>query len=324
MKNNLIQIAGVKNVTEARLLLDAGVDMIGYPLRLPVNKADTTEAEARQIIQNSQSRNRSVLITYMSKADEIVKFCKYLGVKIVQLHGNIRYRELEKIKKNVPDLQIIKSLVIGLMDEDEIERTIHYTYPYVDYYITDTYNPVTGASGATGKTHDWSISREIVDLSPKPVILAGGLTPYNVYDAIHAVRPAGVDAHTGVEDTQGNKDPRLVREFVSNARKGFSELTDNNEPIKPEHSDTLDLHNFHPRDVKSLVNEFILDCSRRHLQKVRIIHGKGKGVLREIVHRELEKNEMVRSFKLANDRFSSWGATIVTLRKIVSDKMSGL
>ncbi|MFB3041350.1 MAG: phosphoribosylanthranilate isomerase, partial [Candidatus Poribacteria bacterium] len=93
--------------------------------------------------------------------------------------------------------------------------------PYVDAFITDTFDPSTGRSGATGKLHDWSISQRLVDISPKPVILAGGLTADNVREAILQVKPAGIDSHTGVEGLDGRKKPRLVRKFVAEAREGF-------------------------------------------------------------------------------------------------------
>ena len=96
--------------------------------------------------------------------------------------------------------------------------------PYVDAFITDTFDPVTGASGATGKTHDWTISRRLVELSTKPVILAGGLTPANVGEATRVVKPAGVDVHTGVEDENSRKNPYLVARFVHEARKAFTAL----------------------------------------------------------------------------------------------------
>jgi len=94
----------------------------------------------------------------------------------------------------------------------------------VDAFITDTFDPATGASGATGKTHDWTVSRRLVERSPKPVILAGGLTPGNVRNAIRKVRPAGVDVHTGVEGSDGRKRRDLVRTFVAEARAGFASL----------------------------------------------------------------------------------------------------
>lgn len=88
-------------------------------------------------------------------------------------------------------------------------------------FITDTFAPETGASGATGRTHDWLVSRRLVTLSERPVILAGGLTPGNVRRAILEVQPAGVDVHTGVEDTSGRKSGEKVTAFVAEARAGF-------------------------------------------------------------------------------------------------------
>ncbi|MFW5837260.1 MAG: phosphoribosylanthranilate isomerase, partial [Desulfovibrionaceae bacterium] len=91
-------------------------------------------------------------------------------------------------------------------------------------FITDTFDPATGASGATGLTHDWSVSRRLVELSPRPVILAGGLGPDNVAAAVRAVRPAGVDAHTGLEDASGAKVYEKMRDFADQARQAWSEM----------------------------------------------------------------------------------------------------
>ena len=106
----------------------------------------------------------------------------------------------------------------------ELEAEVTAFAPHVDGFITDTFDPATGASGATGKTHDRAVSRRLVELSPRPVILAGGLTPENVGRAIRTVRPAGVDVHTGVEDRNGRKDPRRVRAFVAEAEEAFAAL----------------------------------------------------------------------------------------------------
>jgi len=96
--------------------------------------------------------------------------------------------------------------------------------PLVDAFITDSWDPATGACGATGRVHDWDVSRQLAELSPKPLILAGGLGPENVRQAIIQVRPAGVDAHTGVERPDGRKDEKRVRSFVEEARAAFWEL----------------------------------------------------------------------------------------------------
>lgn len=218
---NLIQIAGVIDKEEAQMLMNAGVHYLGFPLRLTVNKEDTTEEEAAEIIKMINHPYRAVLITYLNNAKEIIEFCNKLNAKIVQLHGKISKEELEKVKTLHPEIVIFKSLVIAQNNFNELEMMINTLSPWVDAFITDTFDPVTGAEGATGKTHDWNVSKRLVELSPKPVIIAGGLNPANVRKAITEIRPAGVDVHTGVEYPNGRKDPELVKRFVEEARSGF-------------------------------------------------------------------------------------------------------
>ena len=207
----LIQVAGIIDLEEAELLINAGVDYLGFPLRLPVNKEDLSEEEAAKIIKTISPPAKGVLITYLDTAKEIVEFADKLGVKVVQLHGKISKSELIKTKELKPDLEIIKSLVIGEYSQDELLTIINEHSNWIDAYITDTFDPKTGASGATGKTHDWAISKKIIEISKKPVILAGGLNADNVREAILTVKPAGIDVHTGIENKSGRKDPEIGR-----------------------------------------------------------------------------------------------------------------
>ena len=218
----LIQIAGVIDEPEARLLLDAGVRWLGFPLRLTVNKEDLSEDAAATLIRRLPAECHSVLITYLDRADDIAAFCEKLGVRTVQLHGEISVDQLRQLRQLAPELTVFKSLVVRAGNEPALRQMVLETAPYVAAYITDTFNPATGQEGATGLTHDWSISRRLVELSPRPVILAGGLTPENVADAIRAVRPAGVDTHTGVEGPDGRKSAAKVRAFVEAARRAYS------------------------------------------------------------------------------------------------------
>jgi phosphoribosylanthranilate isomerase len=220
----LIQIAGVIDKEEAVMLMNAGVDNLGFPLRLPVNKEDLTEDEASEIIKIITPPHNAVLITYLSNAKEIIKFCDKLGVNIVQLHGNISKVELEKLKTFRPELEVFKSLVVTKNNYSELENMVHSLSEFIDAFITDTFDPITGAEGATGKTHDWNISKKLVEISPKPVIIAGGLNPSNVKKAIMEIHPAGVDVHTGVEDISGRKDYELVKIFVEESKEGFAKI----------------------------------------------------------------------------------------------------
>ncbi len=221
---NLIQVAGIIDQAEADMLISAGVNYLGFPLRLPVNKEDLSEDKAAEIIKTIKLPNRSVLITYLNNADEILPFCKKLGVNVVQLHGRIELAEVKKLKSIFPSLEIIKSLVVHKNNFEDLVKTIEELSSFVDAFITDTFDPSTGASGATGKTHDWHISKMLVEFSPKPIILAGGLNPQNVKQAIETVKPAGVDVHTGVELSNGRKSKELVEIFIDEAKKAFSTL----------------------------------------------------------------------------------------------------
>jgi phosphoribosylanthranilate isomerase len=219
---NMIQIAGVIDQDEADMLQQCGVRWLGFPLRLPVHREDLTEAAAARIIGNLAPPAVGVLITYLDRADEIAALCRRIGTRIVQLHAEVRPEELARLRAIAPGLTVIKSLVVGLHDPESMARTLSQLTSLVDAFITDTYDPATGACGATGKTHDWAVSRFLVELSERPVILAGGLTPDNVKQAIQQVGPAGVDAHTGVENADGRKSQDKVRQFLEAAQEGFA------------------------------------------------------------------------------------------------------
>jgi DNA-nicking Smr family endonuclease len=87
------------------------------------------------------------------------------------------------------------------------------------------------------------------------------------------------------------------------------------DPIELPIDGTLDLHAFRPEEVKDVVQEYLAACRERGILQVRIIHGKGIGTLREIVHAALSPMPEVESYRLADETGGSWGATIVILRK---------
>jgi len=83
--------------------------------------------------------------------------------------------------------------------------------------------------------------------------------------------------------------------------------------------DSIDLHTFQPKEIPSLLEEYLLECQKKGLLEVRIIHGKGKGVQRAIVHSFLEKSPLVDSYEAAPLDAGAWGATLVHLKKSDSD-----
>jgi DNA-nicking Smr family endonuclease len=79
--------------------------------------------------------------------------------------------------------------------------------------------------------------------------------------------------------------------------------------------DWIDLHTFPPKEITSLLEEYLLECQKKGFKEVRIIHGKGKGIQRSIVHSFLKKSPLIESFKQAPTEAGSWGGTIAVLKK---------
>ncbi len=218
-----LQAAGVTSLEEAELIAECGFNYLGIPLRLDIHKPDLSEKHAKQLVSNVTGLIKPVLITYISDAGEIIELADFLNIRVIQLHGSVNPFEVEKIKVYRPDLTIIKSIIIGdSLKFNPFNSLIKYS-AIVDAFITDTYDKMTGTSGATGKTHNWGISREIVLSTNIPVMLAGGLTPENISEAISFVQPWGVDSHTGLEDFYGRKNQLKMLSFVRNAKAAFAE-----------------------------------------------------------------------------------------------------
>jgi phosphoribosylanthranilate isomerase len=113
-------------------------------------------------------------------------------------------------------------LTVGVRDATAVDTACRFA-PVCDYLLLDTAHPTTDVVGATGIAHDWTISRQIVDAVTTPVILAGGLGPENVRQAIDAVQPAGVDSETrtSLANDRRRKEPQSVRQFVELARRAI-------------------------------------------------------------------------------------------------------
>lgn len=221
--HGLIQIAGVLDVDEGRMLLEEGADWLGFPIGLTVHSEEIEPATARRIVDRLSLEDRGVLITYLDTAREILDLCRAVGLRRVQLHEEVPVTEIARLRAAEPGLFIMKSLVVRESGAEVLETRLRAYQPLVNAFITDTYDPETSACGATGRTHDWRISRRLVERSFRPVVLAGGLRPDNVHEAIVRVRPAGVDAHTGLERPDGRKSRSLARAFVLEARRAFDD-----------------------------------------------------------------------------------------------------
>ncbi|QJT09063.1 phosphoribosylanthranilate isomerase [Oceanidesulfovibrio marinus] len=227
MTRGFVQAAGVHDISEMLLLAQCGVDAAGFPLRLPVHAEDCGEDEAAAIIREARQQGiamAATCITYENDPAEAVGLTRRIGASILQLHGDILPAGLARLRTLGPELFIIKSLIVGRSSEGQLLGEARAAAPYVDAFITDTFDPASGATGATGRVHNWETSRRIARETGIPLMLAGGLGLENVAEAIRQVGPAAVDAHTGLEGPDGRKDAVLVEAFVREARHAFAGL----------------------------------------------------------------------------------------------------
>lgn len=157
----------------------------------------------------------SVLVTHLSRPEEVLPILKIANVTTIQLHGDTTPKEAIDIKKRMPFLKAYKA--VHVFDQSAIQEASRFV-GCVDGIILDTAIRATGQVGGTGRTHDWNISKAIVKSIDVPVILAGGLNPENIVEAIRTVQPYGVDVNSGVSKSNGAKDHEKLRQFITRAK----------------------------------------------------------------------------------------------------------
>jgi len=210
----LTQIYEVSTPEEARSICAIGIDHIGilvgmgeFPRELSLETAATIAAAVRP-----PSKVSALFLT--SDTPLIEEWALTLQPKIVHLGAApelLGPGDAARLKRKLPEMILMRS--IPVMGEASIEIAQSYE-GIADFLLLDSHRESDCQIGALGVTHDWTISRRIVEVVKTPVILAGGLGPDNVADAIRAVRPAGVDSKTKTDrDGSHQKDLDRVRRF---------------------------------------------------------------------------------------------------------------
>lgn len=210
------KICGIQTLEEAQMAIEAGATTLGFLVGLTHKAEDKISAEkAAAIIAQLPKTIDTVMVTHLLDAAEIATIAAQLGVTVIQIHDDLDDAGIKALKAALPKVKLIKA--VHVMGEDAVDRAKHLdAMPELDALLLDS--RTQDRLGGTGLTHDWNISKAIVNACNKPVWLAGGLGPHNVAEAVQKVRPAGVDVNSGVEDATGAKDPVKVRGFVEGAR----------------------------------------------------------------------------------------------------------
>lgn len=211
-----IKICGLQSYEEARMALDAGATALGFLVGL-IHRAEDEIAEsaAREIVRQLPGDTLTVLVTHLIDPARIAALAAAIGVRAIQVHGDVPPAGVETLRRLAPGRTIIKA--IHVTGPEALAHARLYA-GRADALLLDS--RTADRIGGTGQTHDWTVSRRIVaELAPMPVYLAGGLTPENVEQAIAQVRPAGVDVNSGVEDARGAKDTGKLAGFIAGAQR---------------------------------------------------------------------------------------------------------
>jgi phosphoribosylanthranilate isomerase len=188
------------------MAVDAGADAVGLLVDVPVDSPREISPErAADLAAMVPPFVTTVLVTMPDDPGRVVELARSVDPDAVQVHGTGR-GDLAFLASTV-DADLVRAV------DATAERPADYD-GVVDALLLDA-----AATGGTGETHDWERASDLVDDLDSPVVLAGGLDPGNVAEAVDAVDPFAVDVATGVEATGGEKDADAVRSFVANARR---------------------------------------------------------------------------------------------------------
>lgn len=200
-----VKICGITNVDDAKTVAGAGASALG--LIFAESTRRVTLAQAHDVLEATKGKLLRCAVFRENDDNFIFGTLRELDVEMVQIHGGVKDEVLSRL--HAQHLIVIKALNIDDREFSEFDET------KVSAVLID------GPRPGSGKTHSWD--RLATRSFRVPMIVAGGLTPENVGEAITATNAWGVDCASGVETKPGHKDHELVNRFVVNARQVFSQ-----------------------------------------------------------------------------------------------------
>lgn len=209
-----VKICGIRTFEEARECIAAGADALGFHVELEHSKCPIGAATTASIISHVPPFVASVIVTTVIEPKALIRIARATGANTLQLQGEVSADTVRAVKAVSPYLKVYAVVHVFGTDAIEAARKIE----GVDAIILDSADKTSGARGGTGKTHDWNISKKIVESLSIPVVLAGGLNPDNVAEAVRLVKPYAVDVETGVSNPDHTKNAEKVRLFVERAK----------------------------------------------------------------------------------------------------------
>lgn len=236
-----VKICGNTSRRDVAAALDAGADAVGFVTEVPVETHRNLDRdEAGVLVADVPPFVTSVLVIMPDDVDQAERLVAATGPDAVQVHSGLDADAVAALRRRT------ETPTIRTLDADDLPDAAALADDPCDAYLVDASGE--RGRGGTGETADWRAARRFVRRVDAPVVLAGGLTPANVADAVETVRPFAVDVSSGVEPdggdgsgggtgTEGSKDPALVGRFVAaatGARAGAADGRGADDPVGDE------------------------------------------------------------------------------------------
>ena len=209
-----IKICCIGSINEASMAINNGASAIGLVSEMPSGPGVIEEDLIFKISKFATGKAETFLLTSKQSASEIIYQISVCRTTTVQLVDDLLHGTYQDIRDEFKYIRIVQ--VIHVSDESSVEHAIKVSGS-VDGLLLDSGNKsgIVKELGGTGRTHNWELSREIVENVNVPVYLAGGLNSANVCEAIQTVKPFGVDVCSGVR-TDYKLDEHKLKSFIKN------------------------------------------------------------------------------------------------------------
>lgn len=208
-----VKICCISSIAEAHLAIKHGASALGLVGEMPSGPGVISDDEIREISKSVPPPIGTFLLTSQTSAQSIIEHCRKVTTNTVQIVDELKSGTYGEIRAALPNVRIVQ--VIHVIDKNSVDEAVRISAE-VDAILLDSGNPNLQIKelGGTGRTHNWELSREIVQKSLKPVFLAGGLKPENVRQAVESVQPFGLDLCSSVR-TDGKLDEDKLEKFFS-------------------------------------------------------------------------------------------------------------
>jgi phosphoribosylanthranilate isomerase len=208
-----VKICGITSNEDLVTAVRAGADAVGFVVNVPSSPRNITIENAEKLMKNTPVFVKNVVVTVPKRLGELVEIYERLRPDVLQIHGHNLSDSV--IREKLANTRLIRG--IQVKSDYAVDEAVKAANTF-DAVLVDSFVP--GKFGGTGEVHDWELSKRVKEkVHPKPLILAGGLNPENVQDAVRVVKPYAVDVSSGVETKPGIKDSKKVFEFIKNAKE---------------------------------------------------------------------------------------------------------